>query len=281
MESPTFSTQSLIAPASRGLMRPPAVDMDRMAVEAKRAPSRLTERAVWARSIGLSADLVDDVVGVLLLAGSGLAAADGFRRTLSIIGNIIRNILSEVVAKKGCVDGAICSNVFRGEFGRVTSPGPVHCATGDMEPPNSSPKTFGHRTVHQKYEPNDTKFDSIRAQMSPNQTRKSPFKASNHNLSYQTVYKLHDQGEQYQPAVHSNHSKNTLDFSLIYWSCHSQKTIMRGEPKQGREEKEKEKLMFFCYQILPPRPPPGLPPDHQKEEKEEEELDFSCHQTPP
>ncbi|KAH0465027.1 hypothetical protein IEQ34_005130 [Dendrobium chrysotoxum] len=53
MESPTFSTQSLIAPASRGLMRPPAVDMDRMAVEAERAPSRLTERAVWARSIGL------------------------------------------------------------------------------------------------------------------------------------------------------------------------------------------------------------------------------------
>ncbi|KAL0914991.1 hypothetical protein M5K25_015386 [Dendrobium thyrsiflorum] len=40
-----------------------------------------------------------------------------------------------------------------------------------------------------KYKPNDTKFDSIRAQMSPNQGPEALLEGSNHNLSYQTVSK--------------------------------------------------------------------------------------------
>ncbi|KAL0926388.1 hypothetical protein M5K25_002613 [Dendrobium thyrsiflorum] len=66
-------------------------------------------------------------------------------------------------------------------------------------------------------------------------------------------------------VVHSNHSKNTLDLSLIYWPCHSHKTInkplishKRG-PKQGREEARKQ---------------------GSKKEKEEEKVEFSCHRTP-
>ncbi|KAL0904593.1 hypothetical protein M5K25_026721 [Dendrobium thyrsiflorum] len=40
-----------------------------------------------------------------------------------------------------------------------------------------------------KYKPNDTKFESIRAQMSPNQGPEALLEGSNHNLSYQTVSK--------------------------------------------------------------------------------------------
>ncbi|KAL0913922.1 hypothetical protein M5K25_017414 [Dendrobium thyrsiflorum] len=42
-------------------------------------------------------------------------------------------------------------------------------------------------------------------------------------------------------AVHSNHSKNTLDLSLIYWSCHSQKIINRPPHfSRGGRSQEKE-----------------------------------------
>ncbi|KAL0906503.1 hypothetical protein M5K25_025001 [Dendrobium thyrsiflorum] len=43
-------------------------------------------------------------------------------------------------------------------------------------------------------------------------------------------------------AVHSNHSKNTLDLSLIYWPCHSQKIINRPliYHKRGRRQEEEE-----------------------------------------
>ncbi|KAL0928370.1 hypothetical protein M5K25_000246 [Dendrobium thyrsiflorum] len=53
---------------------------------------------------------------------------------------------------------------------------------------NSSSTTVGFRTSR-KYKPNDTKFKSIRAQMSPNQGPEALLEGSNHNLSYQTVCK--------------------------------------------------------------------------------------------
>ncbi|KAL0928460.1 hypothetical protein M5K25_000342 [Dendrobium thyrsiflorum] len=47
-------------------------------------------------------------------------------------------------------------------------------------------------------------------------------------------------------TVHPNHSKNTPDLSLIYWPCHSQKTInrplishKRGPKARGEEEKKR------------------------------------------
>ncbi|KAL0909663.1 hypothetical protein M5K25_020551 [Dendrobium thyrsiflorum] len=85
------------------------------------------------------------------------------------------------------------------------------------------------------------------------------------------------EGEVVGDPVHSNHSKNTFDLSLIYWPCHSQKTIPlishdRGPKKGSKEEKEEEKLEFSCHQT-PLRPPLGLLPNHQKEEKEEEKLE--------
>ncbi|KAL0928445.1 hypothetical protein M5K25_000327 [Dendrobium thyrsiflorum] len=43
---------------------------------------------------------------------------------------------------------------------------------------------FGNRL---KYKPNDTKFNSIRAQMGPNQRPKARLEGSNHNLDYQTI----------------------------------------------------------------------------------------------
>ncbi|KAL0919987.1 hypothetical protein M5K25_009083 [Dendrobium thyrsiflorum] len=124
--------------------------------------------------------------------------------------------------------------------------------------------------MSQKYKPNETKFDSIRAQMSPNQRPKAPLEASNHNLSYQMGSKCDE----------------TINRPLI---------SHKGGPKQGREEKEEDKLVFSCHQS-PPRPPPRLSSDCEKEgreearregreearkEKEEDKLEFSCHQIPP
>ncbi|KAL0916367.1 hypothetical protein M5K25_013871 [Dendrobium thyrsiflorum] len=47
-------------------------------------------------------------------------------------------------------------------------------------------------------------------------------------------------------AVHSNHSKNTPDISLIYEPCHSQKSINRAlilleKGPKAREEEEKKR----------------------------------------
>ncbi|KAL0921974.1 hypothetical protein M5K25_005930 [Dendrobium thyrsiflorum] len=64
-------------------------------------------------------------------------------------------------------------------------------------------------------------------------------------------------------AVHSNHSEITPDLSLIYESCHSQKSINRAliSPREGpkgrrrRREEKKERR-----EETPPRPPPDLCP---------------------
>ncbi|KAL0927120.1 hypothetical protein M5K25_001279 [Dendrobium thyrsiflorum] len=64
-------------------------------------------------------------------------------------------------------------------------------------------------------------------------------------------------------AVHSNHSEITPDLSLIYESCHSQKSINRAliSPREGpkgrrrRREEKKERR-----EETPPRPPPDFPP---------------------
>ncbi|KAL0923393.1 hypothetical protein M5K25_007449 [Dendrobium thyrsiflorum] len=57
-------------------------------------------------------------------------------------------------------------------------------------------------------EPNDTKFDSIRAQMSPNQGPEALLEGSNHNLSYQTVSKY--------------------DVLIIFWSGMARKFMEKG-----------------------------------------------------
>ncbi|KAL0927231.1 hypothetical protein M5K25_001394 [Dendrobium thyrsiflorum] len=156
--------------------------------------------------------------------------------------------------------------------------------------------------MSQKYEPNDTKSNSIRAQMGPNQILKASLEGSNHNLDYQTrIERLNEknptsprssnsdiiktfkcsingpQSRESTSTVHSNHSQIALNLPPIYWSCHSQKTINRPliprergedkrgrkkEPKQGREGIKEERKRA----LLPPDSSPttvGLPPSHR------------------
>ncbi|KAL0925185.1 hypothetical protein M5K25_003500 [Dendrobium thyrsiflorum] len=63
---------------------------------------------------------------------------------------------------------------------------------------------------NQNYKPNDTKFDSIRAQMGPNQRPGASLEGSNHNLDYQTIIWITKQIERlYETNPMSPRSSNS------------------------------------------------------------------------
>ncbi|KAL0911387.1 hypothetical protein M5K25_019524 [Dendrobium thyrsiflorum] len=63
--------------------------------------------------------------------------------------------------------------------------------------------------------------------------------------------------------VHSNHSTNTPNLSLIYWLCHSQKTINRPLISHKRGPRSKKRRREEKNEETPPPPPEsaGPPPD--------------------
>ncbi|KAL0905718.1 hypothetical protein M5K25_024156 [Dendrobium thyrsiflorum] len=137
---------------------------------------------------------------------------------------------------------------------RITAGLCIFCPHYRINPSKSKDKSDESNRAARQDEPNDTKFNSIQAQMSPNQGPETLLEGSNHNLSYQTVSKYDDSIS----TVHSSHSENTPDLSLIYEPCHLQKSINRAlillekgpkqEKRKRRREEEKEET--------PPRPPP-------------------------
>ncbi|KAL0908062.1 hypothetical protein M5K25_022530 [Dendrobium thyrsiflorum] len=108
---------------------------------------------------------------------------------------------------------------------------------------------------------NDTKFDSIRAQMGPNQR----FEASLEGIQMpnkRSMIKRINIGRPFKPLP-------MCPLSTSYLLGGGAKRRKKEEPKQRRGgirknlSKEEEEKELLSWHQAPPRPPPGLLPDHQ------------------